>query len=283
MNAPFAGCRPSHPAWDSRRLWSLWDMLSYLFGPFYFKLRSLDANIDLVETALRSPNSFGPEFIESVKRYLVDLKDECHHFNLEQTEKHIDRILREVAIRIDYQYLLIHLKDLRDGIRDEADGHLVLHISPSRANLLYDEPNYWKAVEEAFPSTASNVASAIKCYMYDENTASVFHSMRVLEGGLKVFAGALGLPFGTEVWHVVIDQIEAEIRDLERGWPKGKSKTEFLQFYSTAAKEFRYFKDGWRNYVSHNMNYYDAPQALSALNHVRDFMVLLSSRLSEAI
>jgi hypothetical protein len=105
--------------------------------------------------------------------------------------------------------------------------------------------------------------------------------MRILECGLKALSDGLNLPFGYEVWHVVIEQIEFEIRELERRWPKGQTKSEFLRFYSEAAKEFRYFKDGWRNYVSHRLSTYDAPQALSTMTHVRDFMLALSSRLSE--
>jgi hypothetical protein len=117
--------------------------------------------------------------------------------------------------------------------------------------------------------------------MYDENTASVFHSMRVLEAGLAALSEALGLTFEAEVWAVIIDRIESEIRELERTWPKGHTKSAFLQFYSSAAKEFRYFKDGWRNFVTHRRAEYDAPQALSTLNHVRDFMIQISTRLSE--
>ena len=54
-----------------------------------------------------------------------------------------------------------------------------------------------------------------------------------------------------------------------------------MQFLSEAAKEFYWFKDGRRNYVSHNRAAYDEHQANGALEHVKAFMNLLSSRLAE--
>jgi len=80
---------------------------------------------------------------------------------------------------------------------------------------------------------------------------------------------------------VVIDQIEAKIKELRNTLPAGNAKSERLQFLSEAAKEFSYFKDGWRNHVSHNKSKYDGPQALSAITHVHAFMTQISSRLSE--
>jgi hypothetical protein len=44
-----------------------------------------------------------------------------------------------------------------------------------------------------------------------------------------------------------------------------------------AAKDFFYFKDGWRNYVSHGGDPYDEHQARSVLDHVRSFMSHLAS------
>ena len=257
-------------------------MLNRLFGPFYFLLTRLELVIDMIKKELDYPGTLASDFPQkSIKTCLTDLRDECTLVGLPESVKHINRVLKRLELKTDYSYFSVHLDDIRDGIIDEGRDHSVLVISPDRSKLFLEEPHPWDPVIKTFPSASDDVASVLLCYMYDENTASVFHSMRILEAGLKAFAEALNVPFGADVWHVVLDQIESEIRELERHWPKGKIKTEFLQFYSAAAKEFRYFKDGWRNYVSHNLARYDGPQALSTLTHVRDFMVQLSSRFSE--
>jgi hypothetical protein len=256
-------------------------MLTFLFGAFYHKMRSLRAHIDLLEIIQKHPrrlaDSTYDEFIES----LEDLRVSCKELELHQSANHIDRILEHIKIHRDHVYLLIHLQDLQAGIRKEGEDHLSISIPPARGKLLQQSPGFWSDVHKAFPSASMDCTSAMMCYACDEGTASVFHSMRVLECGLKALSDALGLPFGSDVWHVTIDRIESEIRELERVWPKGQNKSEFLKFYSEAAKEFRYFKDGWRNYVSHRMSVYDGSQALSTMNHVRDFMQTISSRLSE--
>jgi hypothetical protein len=105
--------------------------------------------------------------------------------------------------------------------------------------------------------------------------------MRVLEHGLRALAKDVGKSFDVQNWQNIIDQIESEIRNIGKSLPSGMAKNERLQFLSEAAKEFAYFKDGWRNYVSHNRGTYDEHQARSVMEHVRSFMTTLSSRLSE--
>ncbi len=54
-----------------------------------------------------------------------------------------------------------------------------------------------------------------------------------------------------------------------------------LQFWSEAAKEFAYLKDGWRNHVAHARTFHDEHSAMSVLNHARAFMDVLATRLRE--
>lgn len=106
--------------------------------------------------------------------------------------------------------------------------------------------------------------------------------MRVLEHGLRALAADVGKTFSVQNWQNIIDQIESEIRQMGKTLPAGPEKSDRLQFLSEAAKEFVYFKDGWRNYVSHNRAVYDEHLARSALEHVRSFMTVLAGRLAEA-
>jgi len=105
--------------------------------------------------------------------------------------------------------------------------------------------------------------------------------MRVLEHGLRKLAEAVNLTFDIQVWNTIIEQIENQIREIGDHWPRSATKSDWMSFYSIAAKEFFHFKDGWRNYVSHGHDPYDEPRALSVLEHVRTFMNHLSARLGE--
>jgi predicted outer membrane protein len=105
--------------------------------------------------------------------------------------------------------------------------------------------------------------------------------MRVLEHGLRALAKDVGRNFDVQNWQNIIDEIESEIRHLSKSLPRGIQKNERIQFLSEAAKEFMYFKDGWRNHVSHGRGDYDEHQARSIMEHVRSFMTVLSAQLSE--
>jgi hypothetical protein len=78
----------------------------------------------------------------------------------------------------------------------------------------------------------------------------------------------------------IIDDIEDEIEDRQKKL-KAKKPSDFLTFLSEAAKEFRYFKDAWRNHSAHGRAAYDENDARKVLIHVRDFMEHISTRLKD--
>ncbi len=82
-------------------------------------------------------------------------------------------------------------------------------------------------------------------------------------------------------WQKIIEQIDAAIRQSQKTLPKGETRNERLQFLSEVAKEFTHFKDGWRNYVSHNKGTYNDAQARSVMEHVRQFMTSLAINLPD--
>jgi hypothetical protein len=70
---------------------------------------------------------------------------------------------------------------------------------------------------------------------------------------------------------------------MGKSLPRGDAKQERLQFLAEAAKEFTYFKDGWRNHVSHGRGHYSQQAALDVLNHVAKFAEDLATRLVEPV
>lgn len=128
-----------------------------------------------------------------------------------------------------------------------------------------------------FPDARDDICAAGRCFALGEYNASVFHSMRVLEHGLRVLSTDVGLAgFDLENWKNIIDQIEKKIRELE-SLPKSSQKTEMLRRYSSAAVQFRYFKDAWRNHCMHSRGWYDKHTSKSVFEHVKQFMVELAA------
>jgi hypothetical protein len=134
---------------------------------------------------------------------------------------------------------------------------------------------------EAFPLLTQEMWNAGNCYALGLPTACVFHCMRALEHALKAMAERVDLTWTSEQWHTIIEAIEAKIKNL-RGSKKSIQRDEELHFLSQAAKEFFYFKDGWRNHASHNKIVYEEPQAYAIMKHVVDFADILATKLKEA-
>ncbi|MFV0280964.1 MAG: hypothetical protein ACK5JM_09445 [Rhodoblastus sp.] len=92
--------------------------------------------------------------------------------------------------------------------------------------------------------------------------------MRVLEHGLAWLADDVGVAFGSKIGKTLLTRSKVKLGRRQKTC-QGENKNDRLQFLSEAAKEFHFFKDGWRNYVSHGRGIYDEHQARNVLEHVR--------------
>ena len=95
---------------------------------------------------------------------------------------------------------------------------------------------------------------------------------------------AVGKTYDVQQWQGILNEIESQLGEWRRNGIPGLSKPEKdakLEYLSRAAAEIGYFKDGWRNYVSHNKRPYDVGEAKATYGHVGSFMTILSEHLSD--
>jgi hypothetical protein len=109
--------------------------------------------------------------------------------------------------------------------------------------------------------------------------------MRAAEIGVRVLGVGLGVAFPNKPlelaeWASILDQADAKIVGM-RQLRGGTHKDEELAFYSQAAVQFRYFKDGWRVRVAHARETYEETPAIRIFNHTHEFFETLASRLKE--
>lgn len=174
---------------------------------------------------------------------------------------------------LDALTVCVLLDELARDVLSELSEPMFLELSREKRTL-YEQngPPFGAPVAAQFPDAAPDIAAAARCLALDEATACVFHSMRVLEHGLRALAQRFGVAFAQESWHKVIEGVERGIEALRKKPAlTTKDRTE-LSAYSEAATEFRYFKDAWRNHVSHAREHYEGRDAERVYNHVRDFM-----------
>jgi hypothetical protein len=165
------------------------------------------------------------------------------------------------------------LMEVVHGLLDELSEPMFLCIEADRRDLyIQSVPPFGVVVADKFPDASKDIGAATRCLALDEWTASVFHSMRVLEHGLAPLAMRFNVPFAKDSWHTVIRGIEDGIKELRNQGNLTEKDRQQISDYSESASQFRYFKDAWRNHVTHRSIHYDSNGAELVWRHVRDFM-----------
>ncbi|MFH1652347.1 MAG: hypothetical protein ABID87_09660 [Chloroflexota bacterium] len=200
---------------------------------------------------------------------------------LSEQVRRLDKLIEQNSVHPEV--LITVLGELHSNIIHEYTSPYFIQINVERREL-YEQraPLFGSDVANTFPSASADIAGAGRCLALDEWTACVFHLMRVLEIGLRDLTSRIGLEkraIELENWKTIIDQIEKKIRQLEQA-PRSDEKSEILRFYSEAANCFRYFKDAWRNHVSHSHAHYSERDAFSVYVNVQSFMQTLAHKAS---
>lgn len=177
------------------------------------------------------------------------------------------------------------VRRVRDAIEVELQGHLFFRYPRDKGKKLSAFPDDWAFIATAFPAVHADALCATDCYGMEQNTASVFHSMRVAEHGLRAIASErrIRLPKNKPVewgnWMEIIKELDNAIKEVA-GAKAGAAKDRALAFYSGARSDLNGFKDEYRNSVMHVRDRYDEHQALRALTNVHHFMGRLSEKLN---
>lgn len=174
------------------------------------------------------------------------------------------------------QEMQIDFTNVIDMFFDEM-GALSYYQLADWATPYYEVPQRgWESALDEFP-ILFDVEEASKALALERYTASVFHSMRIVEHGLTAVANHFDVSTNKSNWHTIIVDIEKAI--ASRSSAEGAGWVD-QQFYSEAAISFRFFKDAWRNHVMHNHEPFDEERAKRIYDHVKQFMNHIATTLT---
>jgi hypothetical protein len=260
---------------------SLWDMINFDFTEAHAALELLNYEYrDALQKSLETRKAILVQYVNDedkakALKFVAHCRRAFWDFGAESIRDRIRRFEAAMAGQVAWEDFASEYRFLRELLQDELKRHYFYHYSPAMGALLVGFEDAWEPVIKVFPSVEDEASSAVDCIALGHGTAGVFHLMRVLEKGLGALAGNVGKTFDTQVWNGIIDEIESAIKDLHRTLPKAEREKR-LPFLSQAATEFRFFKDAWRNHVSHGRVSYDPDQAIGVMTHVRAFMTTLA-------
>jgi hypothetical protein len=218
--------------------------------------------------------------------YLGQIEKECRSIGLPLSADTVKGALRKLESPskrlLNYQWLRDKVSDLKDLIGREMSGHGFFYISPEKGKYwpIADSGHaFGQNVGDAFSSSFMDAGQAGVCLAVGLPTASVFHSMRVLEIGLRAFGVVFNVSLDHRNWEPVIREIESKIREMHtdptwKALPDCKTKQEN---YSQAASHFAVLKDAWRNYTMHTRGKHGDDEAELIFLNVRGFMQRLAA------
>lgn len=225
------------------------------------------------------------DFIKSILETLNRLTKHCRQLDLYESEKYIASLTDRFKWQKTNNDVVGWLRGLREVIENEAGDRHVFHLAAAKSRLLTDEFPRWQKVRSAFPSADSDIVGAINCHVFGQDTASVFHCMRIAEIGLRALAKERRVkipkkPLEWADWADILSHIKQKVDKLAMN-RRGPARDAALEFYRGAMGEFEAFKDVYRNNVMHVRKSYDEDRAASVLSHVREFMNRLADKIDE--
>jgi hypothetical protein len=262
--------------YSSAQIITLHQMLNHDAAAFH----ALSQKLVELHMILSSPDDHWKEEAGAILR---EVRQRCEDLDIDQLTKFLDRLEQKVdsASEKDCAGLLALATELNDQFEDGLKLQVFLLIPRIEKHWYEQCPLDHKALKK-FPKAGTELSEAGKCLALDRYAASVYHSMRSLEYGLQSFASSLSIRYANQEWGSIIDLVEKKINAL-KVLRRGTRKARIQHFCSEAAKEFRYFKDAWRNYAMHvRQESYDREEALRVYQHVSDFVSRLSGELDES-
>lgn len=264
-------------------LTTLYDVLNFYAAAFLAAANTLDK---IWYEIVNSQKKALPRVREDLVSALDTLAEVLHSVEIKSLDGQIKRLGKKAANpESDWLAVVTLLEELRHGVIDVAKSHRFLMLSPDDTEFFL-EPPISEGTLEKLPMIEADIIEAGKCYALDRWTASIFHSMRVLEIGLRIMAAKLGVkPLAN--WYDLIKGCEKAIEEISLD-THGTDWRQEKHFYAEAATDFRHFKDAWRNYAMHvgdprkGVRQYGKSEAWRVLTHVRSFMEHLSTRVSDS-
>lgn len=227
------------------------------------------------------------EALETIKS-LDSVMDFCKRFDLEKSLARAEQFTRKISgISLLNVVIEAELDGLETSVLEELSNRFCAFIPPEMVKFFEQKSLFGNDVYDAFEDAREEIKDAGNCLASGLNTAAVFHLMRVVELGLRELAVKLKaktlvkklkqtkIPIELGTWEEVIHTLESTL-DTVRKLPRGPVREKRIETCSELLKEFRSIKDLFRNKVMHTRVAYDAKQAESAFNHVRNFMQKLT-------
>ena len=271
------------------RLISLWDMIQLFLGDICRRILDIEEVAEKFKRAALDPEDtiLGTKDFQELERIMhsfmlisrwlamptTDYQNDALRIAIQSgsnTVKGISPMLQTVYSRMKFdmnQIVAVRIPD--DGVKHYEQEHL-----------------FGALVFRSFAAAKDDIKSAGTCLAIGQNTASVFHSMRVVEHGMRAVAGELWVNIKNKTiesadWGQLIKAIKLKIdarqQKLSKSKRKKKGEHEALNLLTSLTDDMNVFRSYWRNNTMHTRASYNPQEAAGVLERVKFFMEKLAN------
>jgi hypothetical protein len=215
---------------------------------------------------------------------LVVTRDQVARMIVEQvsadrTKAHLtDGVLHIQDQAIDPNRLLYHMETVITVLKSELRSIKFRAIPKEKAR--YCDPKWLTdgVLFDKYPDTVDEFQRAGRCFAFGENTACIFHLMRVTEFYLNKVADSLGVPFNPLGWdHIgkhLTKEMEKKYHDKTAAWKSSEP------FYASVLTDIQAISKGHRNSALHDIERkYEERDASYMLTVIEQFSTHVAEKL----
>ena len=200
--------------------------------------------------------------------------------------------LKNEGLKMTYSELIWTLHNLIELIKSEASKRLIFIVPNELKQYFNNDKLFGEKIKEGFPSASEDLKEAGNCLAFGNNTACVFHLMRVVEWGLRALCENLKIkttkktklsgrivhiPISYSEWDHILTELDAKINEFSQ-MKRGKKKQLAQEIYLPMILDVRAIKDAWRNHCMHARVNYNYEHALMIFSHVKHLFNALASQ-----
>ena len=243
-------------------------MLQYAADAFY-KLSEEFSTFALTPMVLTKP-----ENLQQLQLSLNELHEYCEKLNLPLSQNQIETVVDAVHGN-DVEAVRRSFLELQKRVYQELKAKVVFCLPGEKVR--YWSP-FWLVdtkIYDHFPSAWHEFHRAGHCYAFGENTACVFHLMRIVDFGLRQVAKSLGIEYDARNWSGIGKKIQQKMEQKYDTKTDDWKKSELM--YAEILTDIQAISRGHRNPVLHELEKkYEERDALHMLNVVEGFMLHLA-------
>lgn len=238
--------------------------------------KNKDKRDEAVKRNIESRKNLHETTIRVLDESLNNLEEECKLLGLNFCNLELKRAKEKLK-----ENGLLEAKDINvisARLLDELSLRKFIQIEPNEAEY-YEPllPLFGEIVAKEFPSVSYDITEAGKCYAMGRNTASVFHLMRVIEGGIHRLAQHLGVTLGHSGWNGHLDKLKRSLDTLPTGTLEERENRKRIE---RAHAHLNAIRLAWRNDTMHPVETYTGEEAGNLIQHTKLFMQSLGTIIS---